>query len=274
MIDLLAYSFFQHALFGALLVSIFSGIIGTYIVTRRLVFISGGITHASFGGLGLGFYANINPVMTAIVTAVLSAFGVQWLNRKHNIREDSAIAVVWALGMALGIIFIFMSPGFTPNLTEYLFGNILTITQTDLIIFSVYTLALIAFSIICLHLIISVAFDAEFARVRQIPTSIIEHIMLVFIAIGIVLSIRMIGIVLLMSVLTIPQMITNLFTKRYYKIMIGSVIVCSIACVGGLYLSYLLNVPAGATIVCLLTVIFGIAKLIVFINTFTKNKTQ
>ena len=274
MIELLGYSFFQHALLGALLVSIFSGIIGTYIVTRRLVFISGGITHASFGGLGLGFYASISPVMTAMITAVLSAFGVQWLNRKQNIREDSAIAVVWALGMALGIIFIFMSPGFTPNLTEYLFGNILTITQTDLIVFSVYTLALIAFSIFCLHLIISVAFDAEFARIRQIPTSVIEHIMLVFVAIGIVLSIRMIGIVLLMSVLTIPQMITNLFTKKYYQIMIGSVVVCSLACVGGLYLSYLLNVPAGATIVCLLTVIFGIAKLIVFMNTFTKTKAQ
>ncbi len=274
MIELLGYSFFQHALLGALLVSIFSGIIGTYIVTRRLVFISGGITHASFGGLGLGFYANINPVMTAMITAVLSAFGVQWLNRKQNIREDSAIAVVWALGMALGIIFIFMSPGFTPNLTEYLFGNILTITQIDIIIFSIYTISLIAFSITCIHLIISVAFDAEFARVRQIPTSIIEHIMLVFIAIGIVLSIRMIGIVLLMSVLTIPQMITNLFTKKYYQIMMGSVAVCSIACVGGLYLSYLLNVPAGATIVCLLTVIFGIAKLIVFMNTIRRKKAQ
>ena len=122
--DLLQYTFFQHALLGSLLASIACGIIGTYIVTRRLVFISGGITHASFGGIGLGLFAGISPILSAAVFSVLSAFGVEWLSRRKDMREDSAIAVFWTLGMALGIMFSFLSPGFAPDLSAYLFGNI------------------------------------------------------------------------------------------------------------------------------------------------------
>ena len=128
--DLLQYTFFQHALLGSLLASIACGIIGTYIVTRRLVFISGGITHASFGGIGLGLFAGISPILSAAVFSVLSAFGVEWLSRRKDMREDSAIAVFWTLGMALGIMFSFLSPGFAPDLSAYLFGNILTINQS------------------------------------------------------------------------------------------------------------------------------------------------
>lgn len=258
--DILNYTFFQNALAGSLLVSICCGILGTYIVTRRLVFISGGITHASFGGLGLGFYTGLNPVIMAIVFAVLSAFGVQWLNKKQSVREDSAIAVFWALGMALGIIFIFMSPGFTPSLTEFLFGNILTITTTDLLWFGGFTLLLCLFTTLFLHTIIFIAFDPEFAKVRRLPVKIIEHVMLCFIAVAIVLSIRMIGIVLLMSVITLPQMISNVFSNDYRRIMFGSVGFCLLACIGGLFFSYFMNVPAGACIVFILTLLYGASR--------------
>lgn len=258
--DILNYTFFQHALIGSLLVSISCGIIGTYIVTRRLVFISGGITHASFGGLGLGFYTGINPVLMAIGAAILSAFGVQWLSKKQAVREDSAIAVFWALGMALGIIFIFMTPGFTPGLTEFLFGNILTITRSDLWWFGGFTLILSLFTLLFLHTIIFVAFDPEFAKVRRLPVRFIESAMLCFIAIAIVLSIRMIGIVLLMSVITLPQMISNIFSHNYRRIMCWSVINCLAACIGGLFISYYLNVPAGACIVFILTLMYGIGR--------------
>ena len=121
MIDILNYTFFQNALWAILLISITSAIIGTYIVARRMLFITGGITHASFGGLGVGYYLGINPTLSALVFAILSALGVEWLSRGKSVREDSAIAVVWALGMAIGIIFIFMTPGYTPGLTEFLF---------------------------------------------------------------------------------------------------------------------------------------------------------
>ncbi|MEG0948047.1 MAG: metal ABC transporter permease [Bacteroidales bacterium] len=258
--EILNYSFFQHALIGSLLVSICCGIIGTYIVTRRLVFISGGITHASFGGLGFGFYTGFNPVVMAIIAAILSAFGVQWLSKKQSVREDSAIAVFWALGMALGIIFIFMTPGFTPGLTEFLFGNILTITSADLWWFGGFTSLLTLFTLLFLHTIIFVAFDPEFAKVRRLPVRLIEYTMLCFIAITIVLSIRMIGIVLLMSVITLPQMIANIFSHNYRHIMYGSIVNCLLACIGGLFISYYLNVPAGACIVFLLTLMYGIGR--------------
>lgn len=130
--DLLQYTFFQHALIGSLLASIVCGMVGTYIVTRRLVFISGGLTHASFGGIGLGLYTGFPPILSAALFAVLSAFGVEWLSKRKDMREDSAIAVFWTLGMALGIIFTFLSPGFAPDLSAYLFGNILTITLADI----------------------------------------------------------------------------------------------------------------------------------------------
>ena len=129
--DLLQYTFFQHALLGSLLTAITCGIVGTYVVARRLVFISGGITHASFGGLGLGFYLGTNPILMAMVFSVLSAFGVEWASKTQDVREDSAIAGVWALGMALGVIFIFLTPGYSPNLSAYS-ASIVTLRSTRL----------------------------------------------------------------------------------------------------------------------------------------------
>ena len=131
--ELFQYAFFQYALLGSLFTAIACGIVGTYIVSRRLVFISGGITHASFGGLGLGFYIGMNPIVSAMLFAILAAFGVEWASKTQQIREDSAIAGVWSLGMALGVIFIFLTPGYAPNLSAYLFGNILTIAPADII---------------------------------------------------------------------------------------------------------------------------------------------
>ena len=134
--EILHYTFFQNALLGSLFASIACGLIGTYIVTKRLVFISGGITHASFGGIGLGVFFGFPPILSAAVFSVLSAFGVEWLSKRKDMREDSAIAVFWTLGMAVGIIFSFLSPGFAPDLSSYLFGNILTINRSDIYILS------------------------------------------------------------------------------------------------------------------------------------------
>ena len=159
--DLLQYTFFQHALLGSLLTAITCGIVGTYVVARRLVFISGGITHASFGGLGLGFYLGTNPILMAMVFSVLSAFGVEWASKTQNVREDSAIAGVWALGMALGVIFIFLTPGYSPNLSAYLFGNILTISMSDIIWIAAFAVVLIAVFALYLREIVYVAFDSQ-----------------------------------------------------------------------------------------------------------------
>lgn len=192
--------------------------VGTYIVTRRLVFISGGLTHASFGGIGLGLYTGIPPILSAALFAVLSAFGVEWLSKRKDMREDSAIAVFWTLGMALGIMFTFLSPGFAPDLSAYLFGNILTITLADIALLATLAAVLTLFFALYLRPIVYVAFDREFARSQGIPVQLFEYAMMMFIALSIVACLRMVGIVLVISLLTIPQMTANLFPTAFTRL--------------------------------------------------------
>ncbi|MDR1518347.1 MAG: metal ABC transporter permease [Dysgonamonadaceae bacterium] len=259
--ELFHYAFFRNALLGSLFASIACGIIGTYIVSRRLVFISGGITHASFGGLGAGFYFGINPILSAMLFSVLSAFGIQWMSTKQGVREDSAIAVFWSLGMAVGIILMFLTPGYAPNLSEYLFGNILTITTADILSLLGLCAVLGLFFLFNYNSIVSVAFDSEFAKTRRLHTQFIEYAMITFVAVAIVLNIRLVGIVLLMSLITVPQMTANLFTVKFSTIIYASSAISFFGCLVGLFLSYYLNVPSGAFIIFVLIVIFFLAKM-------------
>jgi len=261
-LELLRFDFFQNALLGGILVSIACGMVGTYIVVRRLVFITGGITHASFGGIGLGVFLGINPIASAWAFAIISGFGVEYLSAQHKLREDSAIAVLWALGMALGILFLFLTPGYTVGMSEFLFGNILTITATDIWAFATLVgLLLIAFTAFY-RPILYTAFDTEYAKVMKLPVKFIEYMMMFFVATTIVFSIRLVGIVLLMSLITVPQITANIFTLNFRKMMIFAVIIGIIGCLGGLFLSYFLNVPSGAFIILLLIFFYGIARMI------------
>jgi zinc transport system permease protein len=261
-VELLQYTFFQRALLGSLLASIACGIIGTYIVTRRLVFISGGITHASFGGIGFGLFAGISPILSAAIFSVLSAFGVEWLSKRSDMREDSAIAVFWTLGMALGIIFSFLAPGFTPDLSAYLFGNILTITAADIAMLTVITLLLILFFGLFINPIIYIAFDREYARSQRLPVVAFEYTLMMFIALTIVACLRMVGIVLAISLLTVPQMTANLFTYNFKRMIWLSIVIGFAGCLGGLVTSYLLNVPSGASIIFFSIIIYAVCKLV------------
>lgn len=265
MLDILNYTFFRNALLGVLLVSIASAMIGTYIVTRRMVFITGGITHACFGGLGLGYFLGINPIFAAGVFAVASSIGVDWMAQRQNVREDSAIAVVWALGMAIGTLFIFLTPGYVPDLNSFLFGNILTISHGDIIAFTLFLVVLAAFFVFFYRLIVACAFDRDFAATKQMPVKAINCIMSVMTAICVVLTIRLIGIMLLMSMLTMPQMIAEPFAARFGKMMTLSVIAglfCSITGLLGSYLFgvYLVSVPASVTIVLMLIITYAITR--------------
>ena len=260
MLELFNYTFFQHALLGSLFASIACGIIGTYIVTRRLVFISGGITHASFGGIGIGLYTGISPILSAAIFAVLSAFGVEWLSKRKDMREDSAIAVFWTFGMAIGIIFSFLSPGFAPDLSAFLFGNILTITLTDIGMLAGLSVLLIAFFACFLNPIIYIAFDREYARSQRIPVVLFEYVLMMFIALTIVACLRMIGIVLVISLLTLPQMTANLFTHSFKKIIGLAIGIGYLGCLGGLFLSYQLQVPSGAAIIFFSILVYALCK--------------
>lgn len=272
--DLLSYTFFQNALLGSLFASIACGIIGTYVVIRRLVFISGGITHASLGGIGMGFYFGWNPILAAMVFSILSAFGIEWLSSRQGIREDSAIGSFWSLGMAVGIIFIYLKPGFAPNLSDYLFGNILTITKPDIIYLAVLSFVLIIVFLLFGRHILFTAFDADFAKTRNLPVNLVKYAMMMGIAITIVLSIRLVGIVLLMSILTVPQMTANLFTSNFVKMILLSVLIGFLGCIVGLFLSAMLDVPSGVFIIFTQIVVFLVARGIVKISQNKRLATQ
>ncbi len=247
--ELLEYIFFRNALIGTLLACISCGIIGTYIVTRRLLFISGGITHSSFGGVGMGMYFSFSPTVGAFIFAAASAIGIQMLGRRKEIREDSAIAMLWVLGMTIGVIFCFMTPGYSAELTTYLFGNILTITDKDIITLAIISLLQIIFTTVMYRTIISIAFDKEFARSRGLPTNAIEIIMMIFIALTIVACLRLVGVILVISLLTIPQMTAMIFTGNYKKTIFLSILFGYAASTAGLLLSFALDIPGGASVI-------------------------
>ena len=259
--EILQYAFFQNALAGSLLASIVCGFIGTYIVTRRLVFISGGITHASFGGIGLGVFSGINPVISAMVFAVLSACGVQWLSQRGDVREDSAIAVFWTFGMSVGIICCFLTPGFMPDLPSFLFGSILTIGKADLWLLAGLSIVVTAIFTLFYRSILSVSFDNCFARSQHLPVTFIEYMMMALIAMTIVSTLRMVGIVLAISLLTIPQMTANLFTYSFKRMIGLSIVIGWADCLSGLAISYALNVPSGASIIFVSIILYALFKI-------------
>ncbi|MBN3034003.1 MAG: metal ABC transporter permease [Bacteroidales bacterium] len=259
---LLGHSFFLYASLAAVLVSIICGFLGTYIVARRIVFISGGITHSSFGGIGIAHFAGINPLMGALAFSLISAFGIHTLSRKAMLREDSAIAFLWSFGMATGLLFIFLTPGYSPNLMGYLFGTILTVNESDLLLMLIMAVVSVAFFTVYYRLILYVSFDEEFARSRGIPVSMINLILLALVAVTIVLSIKAVGVILVISLLTIPQSSAGLFARTFSGMIYLSVINGLAGSLGGLYLSYYLNLPSGASIIMLLVVLFGLQWII------------
>ncbi len=259
-LSILQYDFVIKGFLGALFASITAGIAGTYIVSRRMVFLSGGITHASFGGIGIGYFAGINPVVGAAVFGILSALGVEYLSVRQKIREDSAIGIFWAFGMAVGIIFIYLTPGYTPNLMSYLFGSILTVTHNDLVALGTMSLILIVYFGIFYRTIIYISFDEAYARTYSRYVDLFKYITTSLIALTIVLNIRMAGVVLVISLLTIPPNIAMIFTKVYRKIVVWSIISGFIGTSIGYVISYFAGIPVGATIIFTLVLIWIIIK--------------
>lgn len=260
LIELFSYDFFLKAFFAAVFASISCGIVGSYIVSRRIVFVSGGITHASFGGIGLAFLLGFNPLLGAVLFAVMSALGIQFFTKVAHVREDSSIAIWWSLGMALGIIFVFMTPGYTPNLMSYLFGNILTVTISELVWMFLLNVVIILFFVLFFRKILYIAFDEEFARAAGLPVTLFNYLTITLIALTVVLNIRVVGIILILSLLTIPQAAANLFTKDFLKMLLLASLFAFIGTISGLFISYFLDIPSGAAIIFTLVVIFVLLR--------------
>ena len=252
--DLFQYGYLSNAFIACILSGITCGIVGTYVVCRRMVFLAGGITHSSFGGLGIAFYLGANPILGAMLFAVLSALGIEWASTRGRIREDSAIGIIWSVGMAVGALFMSLRPGYTSgDLSAYLFGSIITVTREDVIALAALTLLILVGAALWLRPVMYVAFDREFARSRGIHTRVISYLMAALVAVTIVLSIRIMGIVLLISLLTMPVVIVNTFTRSYRRIAAAAPVVAVAGNVAGLAASYHFEVPPGAAIIFTLT---------------------
>ncbi len=263
--DIISYNYLRNALLAAILAGVVCGIIGTYIVSRRSLFLAGGVTHSSFGGLGIALYLGVNPILGATIFAVASSLGIEWATSNTKIREDSAVGIIWALGMATGALFMTLRPGYNSgDLASYLFGSIITVTTEDVVAMAILAAVILVGALLWLRPVMLVAFDRNFAKSQALPTRLISYVMSMLTALSIVLSIRIMGIILLISLLSLPVVITDAFTRSYRQIVVIAPIIAVVANVVGLFLSYEFEVPPGAAIIFLLSFTLIIVKAILF----------
>jgi len=261
MITILSFEFFQNAIIAGLLASITCGIIGSYVVVKKMVALSGGISHAAFGGIGLGYYAGIDPILGAIVFSLASALGMGMISLHARQHLDTLIGAIWAIGMAIGILFISLTPGYAPDLFSFLFGNILLVPMGDLLIMAILALLIVIVVIACYQVLLAVTFDEEYAMVLNIPVNIIYLLLLGLIALTVVMLIRIVGIILVIALLTLPAAISREYCSRLKNMMVLSVGVGILVTTGGIFLSYFLDVPSGATIILLAAGLYGVVLL-------------
>ncbi len=250
--EILQYEFMQNALMAAILVSIACGIVGTYVVVRKIVFISGGISHAAFGGIGLGYLLGVNPIVAALPFSVLSAVGIGVISKKTDVSEDTAIGVMWPVGMALGIMFIHLSPGYAPDLFSYLFGSILTVPRADLVMMLMLDAAIVGIVTLFHREFLAMSFDEEFSTIVGVPTQTLYLLLLCLVGLSVVVLIRVVGVILVIALLTMPAAFSRRFTSNMNRLMLLSIVTGMAATVAGLFLSYAVDLPSGATIVLIL----------------------
>ena len=262
MMELLQYEFIRNAIMAGILASISCGIIGVYVVVKRIVFISGGIAHASFGGIGLGYYLGINPILGVLPFSIASALSMGWVSKRSRLPEDTAIGILWAMGMSIGIILVSLTPGYAPDLMTYLFGNILTVPFSDIVLMLVLDAIIILVVYSFYKEFLALCFDEEFATVRGVHAERLYLILLCLIALTIVVLIRVVGIILVIALLTIPAAMSRQFTSNLKKMMMLSIIFGAVFSSGGIWLSYLFDVPSGATIVLVMSVVYLLYSLV------------
>ena len=245
----------QTALLAGLLASFASGIIGSYVVVKRIVFISGSIAHSILGGLGLFLWIQrtyglvwLSPLHGALLAGILAAIAIGWIHLRYRQREDSVIAALWSTGMAIGVIFISITPGSNVELSNYLIGNILWVSKSDLWMLFSLDLLIIATVIFLYQKLLILCFDEEQALMQGVPVEKLYYLLLVLVAISVVLLMQIVGIILVITMLTLPATIANLFTKKLSYMMFLATILGTCFCLIGLTISYEFEWPPGATI--------------------------
>ncbi|MDD3462021.1 MAG: metal ABC transporter permease [Sulfurospirillaceae bacterium] len=256
MIDILQFEFMQNALLSSLLVSIICGIIGTLIVINRMVFIAGGLAHGSYGGVGLALYLGIAPMLGATLFALTLSFVIALLAYKNSSRIDAIIGALWAFGMAFGIILSDLTPGYNVDLMSYLFGAILSVSSEDLMHIGIVLTLVCLFVCFYYQQLVAMSFDMEFAKLRGVPTRALYFILVALIALCVVVTIRAVGLILVIALLSIPPYIAEKFTHSIAGMMAFSTLLSALFSLSGIFLSYMYDLSSGATIIAVATTVF------------------
>jgi zinc transport system permease protein len=268
-LEALQFSFMRHALLAGVLVSIACGIVGTFVVIKRIVFISGGIAHAAYGGIGLGYYVKYSllpllfagstaaldhrpgswPLLGAILFSLLAAVIMGLIQRRTRQRADTIIGVLWAIGMAVGIVFVDLSEGYKVDLMSYLFGSILAVERSELLVILGLDVVIVALVVLFYKELLAISFDETFATVESVPVDAIYIVLLCLIALTVVMLMRVVGLIMVIAMLTMPAAIAGHFVKDMKQMMVGSIILGMLFAVVGLWLSYAWNLTSGASII-------------------------
>ncbi len=252
------HAFLQHALLGGLLASIGCGVMGSYVVVKRIGFLAGGIAHAVLGGMGAAFFFGAEPMYGALIAAIIVALLIGWVTLGWRQQEDTLISAMWAVGMAAGILFISQTPGYQIDLMTYLFGNILLVTSKDLWLMMALDVVLLLLVMLFYRQFLAVAFDEEFARLRGVPVALFYMLLLCLVAVSVVLLIQIVGLILVIALLTLPAAIALHYVQTIGRMMIVATFLGALFCVSGLAVSYQPDLPAGATII----LVAGVAYLL------------
>ena len=257
MIDaILHYTFMRNAVLAAFFASIVTGIIGTVAIEKKLISMSGGIAHASFGGIGLGYLLGFEPIWGGLVFAVGSSALISKLPKGSKMNADTMTGILWAFGMALGILFISLAPGYMPDMTSYLFGDILSVSTGYILYMAAFTaVVFIVFIMLYRHLILYL-FDQEYAAARGIHIRLLEWMVYIMIPVGIIVLIKIVGIILTIALMTIPVSIAKLFCKSFGRVIVFSILISFLFGIIGLGVSYYVNIPSGVCIIVISTVVY------------------
>ncbi len=262
MIEALQFEFMRNALLAGLLASIVCGMIGTLIVVNRIVFLSGGIAHAAYGGIGIAFFFGLPHMVGTIGFSLIIAMIMAVITIKARHRADTIIGVLWAVGMALGVILLDLTPGYNVDLMSYLFGSILSVPDSDLILMAAICVLVFLIVFYYYHDLLAMSYDEEFAQLRGVPVKFLYFLLIGMTALSIVMIIRVVGLILVIALLTIPPFIAEKFSKSLFQMMGISTALCAIFSVTGLWLSYAFNLTSGASIIMVAAVGFFMSFII------------
>jgi len=248
----------QHALLAGVIASIACGVVGSYVVARRITYIAGGVAHCTLGGMGIAQYLHavhgwqrVQPLHGAVASALLAAMIIGWVSLRARQREDTVISALWAIGMAVGVLFISATPGYQQDLMSYLFGNILLVSRENLLLIAALDVVVVGLGLLFYNKFLAVCFDEEFARLRGVAVEFYYLLLLCLTALTVVVLVTVVGLVLVIALLTLPVAVAAHFVSRLWQVMLLAAVLSAALTTVGLAVSYTPELPPGATTIAL-----------------------